>query len=227
MIPILPFELFPYIICNSLQSSNNENMNSFSFSLLQKIMTTHPKYTNECFICLLFYASLLVKKPISSSTYPTEFNNLLISILSNQYLFHQFILLVTEEEDCSLHSTISKFTSFTNGILILPSIDSQSNTVKKSGMFSMTNTETLEKQSIYKNQQSLLQEIAHLDYSFALVASIKCDIEQLPVFIHYVTEKSSIQSAILQQLVLSFLSFLLFLDYSILSSYSTYYSWLC
>lgn len=179
-------------------------MNSFSFSLLQKIMTTHPKYTNECFICLLFYASLLVKKPISSSTYPTEFNNLLISILSNQYLFHQFILLVTEEEDCSLHSTISQFTSFTNGILILPSIDSQSNTVKKSGMFSMTNTETLEKQSIYKNQQSLLQEIAHLDYSFALLASIKCDIEQLPVFIHYITEKSSIQPAILQQLVLLF-----------------------
>lgn len=230
-IPVIPFEFFPFLLCGACQWKNQEQLNVCSLEILQELMTLRPIYCKECFVCMLSFASMLMKREGSGSIsgsgseYPGKLHTILVSALKNEQLFVQFLALATTQES-SLQSTIQQFSSFTDGIVILSSDVDKHKAVQKSGIFSMTNTDASEGHMLRKKQEALLQDMTSMDFSFPLIAAVKCELAQIQTFIQYITtHQDSINSSVLQQLVAQRNG--LHIDHPILSPIAPNHSWLC
>lgn len=202
-IPVVPFELFPYVLSASVHFKNQETMNWLSLQLLRDLALARPVYLYECFSCMLSFASSLVMNPLPSSTYPSDLNGLLISILSNQDLFYQFISFVTNPSESAIHPVVQKLASFSNGILVLPAPNAEkARKVQKSGLFSMATSDQMEEQKQRQQQEAILHNLTEMNTMFALLAAVKCDTTQIQLFIQYVTDHSSgVDASSYQQIV--------------------------
>lgn len=198
-IPVVPFEFFPYVLSASVYYKNQEELNLLSFQLLRDLSLARPVCLYECFSCILSFASSLVMKPLPYSKYfsdeeglPMNLNKYFISILSNHDLFNQFILFVTSPSESTIFPVIQKLASFSNGILVLPAPNpDKARKVQTSGLFSMANSDQMEEQKKRQQQEAILHSLTEMNIMFALLAAVKCDINQIQLFIQYVTEHSS------------------------------------
>lgn len=197
-VPVLPFELFPLLLCSSGEYQNQEEINRISITILRKLIDTRPVYTNECFACVIAYASFLLKDGLPSSEYPSFLYSTLTSIFKIEWYLHLFVDLVSGDES-TLPATFQRLASFTNGMLVLASDRDQGKNVQKSGMFSMTNTDLQNKR---KKQASLLESCLQLNYSFSILAAMNVDISLLSLFIEYISPlQASMNPTLMQQLV--------------------------
>lgn len=197
-IPVVPFEVFPFLLCNAMDRTHQEVINEFSVEMLQKLMEIRPVYTNECFACLLGFASSITKGPLPQTTYLEFLYKTLLSVFKTERLYVQFVNLVAGEEP-TLQAIFQRLASFTNGIFILATDRDKDKMVQKSGKFNMVNTEL---QSQRKREAAILEGYAQPNFIFAFHAAIKVDLTVLPSFIQYITSiQSSVESSILQQLV--------------------------
>ena len=197
-IPVIPFEVFTFLLCSSAEYENQEVINLISLTILRKLIDTRPVYTNECIACIIAFASFLMNDALPSSEYPASLFSILTSVFKVEWHLHKFVELVSGE-DSALQATFQRLASFTNGLHVLASDRDQDKNVQKTGMFTMTNTDLQNKR---KKQASLLESCMQINYSLSLLAAVKEDLSLLSLFIEYISPlQSSMNPTLLQQLV--------------------------
>ena len=103
----------------------------------------------------------------------------------------QFITLITSPEDSTLTVYIQKYLTFDKGFIVF-----SEGSIQKSGKFVMN---TVNVEILHKEQEEFLQLLSPQTINFVLPLQTICqmiDISHIGLFIHYLTQKQQLASAL-------------------------------